>query len=96
MRVLEASNRTSLGSEVLELLTQQAGREHLNRRFRTQVNMLTQVDIGKSSLPEQSDQSIVAKLLTNTISHSRILSGSTLLSTPCPLENSALSIIVHP
>ncbi len=49
--------------------------EHFDGSLGAKVNMFTKVDLGEATFPQEADQPIVAKLVTNTISHRLLLSG---------------------
>ncbi len=43
--------------------------EHFSSNLRFQVNMLTQIDLSKTTLAQELDQSIVPKLLSDVFCH---------------------------
>jgi hypothetical protein len=45
--------------------------QYFDRSMRAQVNMLTEVNFGKSALSQLLDQLVVAKVLSYAISHAR-------------------------
>src|SRR6058998_1544143 len=67
----QVSNRTGLGTEFLYIVTCQLSMQHLDSGLSTKVNMLTQVDLGKTTFTQKAGKLVVTKLLTHTINHSR-------------------------
>jgi hypothetical protein len=49
------------------MLIDQLGMEHLNSRLSSQKNVLTEIDFGKPAFSQDSDEAVVAKLLSNTV-----------------------------
>jgi hypothetical protein len=65
----QASNQTCLRAKLLNVLASQLGLENFDRRWRFQVDMLTQVDLCEASLSQQTNQAIVAQVLSHTVDH---------------------------
>src|SRR5258708_37011873 len=71
MRMREVSNRACLLLKTLQVGAIHVHVMHFDRRLRSQVNMLTQVDIRESTTAEQADQPISAKFLIEMALHGR-------------------------
>src|SRR5437763_7383828 len=67
--VYESSNGLGFRTKVLQGTAHQTWSENFNSRLCIQVNMLTKVDIGEATLPKQTDELIVAKLLACLVCH---------------------------
>jgi hypothetical protein len=69
MGMLQAGNRSGLIAECLSVIFGQLGMEYLDRCLRSQMNVLSKVDFGEASFPQEVDEEIVAKLLAYTVGH---------------------------
>src|SRR5947208_8135407 len=73
MRVHEASDGLCLATKLLHSVASQPHLQDFDGGFSLQMNMLAEIHIGEATLPKQTDQAIVADLLSNTIFHFPIL-----------------------
>src|ERR1700738_4804597 len=71
MRMREVSNRACLLLKALQVGAIHVHVMHFDRHLRSQMNMLTQVDIRESTMAEQADQPIIAQFLINMTLHGR-------------------------
>src|SRR2546421_999790 len=71
MGMHEASNGACLRAKKLDVLTDQVGMQHFDGRLSVEVEMLSQVDVSKATLPKQTQQAIVAQVLSYTVGHPR-------------------------
>src|SRR5260370_10811977 len=69
VRMLQAGNELRFLAESLAVLGREGQVEELEGSQRPQVNVLTQVDRGKSPFPKHPQQAIRAQLLANPLTH---------------------------
>ena len=70
MRVIQAGNPSGLRRETAPCrYAYQLSMQHFDGRLRLQVDMLTQVDITKATLPNQAHYAIVPRLLFDAVIH---------------------------
>jgi hypothetical protein len=67
----ETSHRARLSAELLTGLAREMGVEHFDGCLRVEVQVLSQVDLGNATAPDETKQAIVAKLLSYTVGHAR-------------------------
>src|SRR5437016_3224079 len=65
----EPSYSACLGPELLHMLASQAHAQDFHCHLRPQVQMFGQIDVGKSSLSQQTQQTVMAQLLAHTVGH---------------------------
>ena len=63
----QMGNCPCFGAKGLDMLIRQLCVEHLDRGLSPQMNVLTEIDFGKASLSQQTNQAIVTELLPDTI-----------------------------
>src|SRR2546421_12599275 len=97
MGMHEARNHARLRAEWLDVLAGQVGMQHFDGRLRVEVQMLSQVDVGKTALSQQAQQAIVAQVLSHAAGHPRTSSRKLHLIRICePIYNLALASIALP
>ncbi len=57
-------NSACLAAEMLYIVAGQMHTEHFDSSPRSKVNMFSQVDISKATLPQQANKAIIPKLLS--------------------------------
>src|SRR5437588_11463525 len=77
MRVHEASDGLCLATKLLHSVASQPHLQDFDGGFSLQMNMLAEIHIGVATLSNQTDQAIVADLLSNTIFHFPFQSSAT-------------------
>jgi hypothetical protein len=83
LRVLQSCKRLSLCKEFGRLLVGQLGSVDFEGRVIFQIEMLTQIDIGLTASSKQAYQTIIAQLLSDTVSHHGLLKvGLRAIETP--------------
>src|SRR5205823_13899976 len=89
------SNRARLPAEWLDVVARQVGMQHFDGRLRVEVQVLSQVDVGKTALSQQAQQAIVAQVLSHAAGHPRTSSRKPHLIRICePIYNLVLASIV--
>jgi hypothetical protein len=73
----ETGNSSSLGTKVFHIIFIEARMQNFNGGSGIEVDMLTEVNLGKAALPKQADEAVVSKLLSDTICHHHLLSRQT-------------------
>ena len=100
MGMHETSNRARLRAEWFDVVARQVGMQHFDGRLRVEVQVLSQVDVGKTALSQQAQQAIVAQVLSltpSTAGHPRTSSRKLHLIRICePIYNLALASIALP
>src|SRR5438132_12506859 len=76
MRVHEASDGLCLATKLLHSVASQPHLQDFDGGFSLQMNMLAEIHIGVATLSNQTDQAIVADLLSHTIFHFPLLGAS--------------------
>src|SRR6266487_3181260 len=71
MRMVQVCDRASLAAERLLVCRFHLDMQNLDGSGSLQIVMLAQVDSSKRPLSEQTEQAVIAKLLSHTISHRR-------------------------
>src|SRR5436305_1870675 len=93
----ETSNRARLRAKWLDVVARQVGMQHFDGRLRVEVQVLSQVDVGKTALPQQAQQTVVAQVLSHAAGHPRTSSRKLHLIRICePIYNLALASIALP
>lgn len=69
MRMVQTGNETSLDEKLFCVIACRLCMEYFDGGQSAEVYMLSQVDLSKSASSKQTDEMIVAKLLTDSISH---------------------------
>ena len=67
MRMYEAGNGLRLAAKVLDIIVCEPCMEQFDGGLCFKVNMLAKIDLGKPSLPQLTDESIIAQALPNII-----------------------------
>src|SRR5437764_7323483 len=71
MRMHQTSHRARLAAQLLAGLTREVSMHHLDGCLCAQMQVLSQVDLGETPSPDQTEQAIVAKLLSHAVAHPR-------------------------
>src|SRR2546421_6744299 len=71
MGMHETSNRARLRAEWFDVVARQVGMQHFDGHLRIEVQVLSQVDVGKTALSQQAQQVIVAQVLSHASGHPR-------------------------
>ena len=80
------ANSVGLFEKPLHIYCCQPHLHQLESDLRLEVEMLTEINIGKTAMSNWTDDALVVKLLTNPISHRPILSEEYAASTACLLK----------
>src|SRR2546421_5335008 len=97
MGMHETSNRARLRAEWFDVVARQVGMQHFDGHLRVEVQVLSQVDVGKTALSQQAQQVIVAQVLSHASGHPRTSSRELHFIRICePIYNLALASIALP
>src|SRR6266704_1597408 len=67
--MIQASEHLGLGEEMLDILILQSNVQHFEGGAAFQIDVLTKIDFREATSPEQTQEAVVAKLLTSAIWH---------------------------
>lgn len=81
MLVRERGNDLGFTMKTLQVIRHYLRVQHFDRRLYVQSYVLAEIDIGKTTLPQQPHKAVVSYLLTQTICHSTPSSLRASLST---------------
>src|SRR5579884_882629 len=72
VRMLQCGNCLRFLSKIFDLFSGEMGVEHFDSSFCSETCMLSQIDLGETSLSQQTDQAIVAQLYACKVALHRI------------------------
>src|SRR5258706_7534245 len=73
MLMIECRDCACLVEKAILLVACQSGAKYLDGGLRLEVHMLAKVDISEAALPQQAVQTVIAKLLSQLVSHTQSL-----------------------
>src|SRR5690242_7895048 len=71
MRMDEACHRACLVAQLFPALICEVGIQHFDGCLRAKMQVFSQVDFGEAAPPDQTEQVVVAKLLSDAVAHRR-------------------------
>src|SRR5437660_8575763 len=85
MGMRETSQHACLSAELLATLTGEVGMQHFDGCLCVEVQVFSQIDLSKAPSPDETNQAIVAKLLSYAVDHAHTSS-----------EGLVLRSLIHP